>query len=152
MKLADKSSCTSYIFMTIGYTEESVLSLVPSEFAIGGIYFPPLLIASMLGVVATALTAALLNRYRLSRFFFYPPLVFLALAVIYSGLINTCRRRTSEASQEPTFTLDTLTDAELSGILLVGLTTALFFAVLQRVMGGPSVQVEAGHRVISHGK
>jgi len=74
--------------MTIGYTEESTLYLVPSEFAIGGIYFPPLLIASMLGVVATALTAALLNRYRLSRFFFYPPLVFLALAVIYSGLIS----------------------------------------------------------------
>jgi hypothetical protein len=74
--------------MTIGYTEESTLNLVPSEFAIGGIYFPPLLIASMLGVVATALTAALLNRYRLSRFFFYPPLVFLALAVIYSGLIS----------------------------------------------------------------
>ena len=62
--------------------------LVPSEFAIGGVYFPPLLIASILGVAVTMLTAALLNRYRLSRFFFYPPLVFLALAVIYSGLIS----------------------------------------------------------------
>jgi hypothetical protein len=60
-----------------------------SEFAIGGIYFPPLLIASILGVTAAALTALALNRYRLSRFFFYPPLVFLALAVIYSGLIGT---------------------------------------------------------------
>ena len=62
--------------------------LVPSEFAIGGVYFPPLLVASILGVAVTMLTAALLNRYRLSRFFFYPPLVFLALAVIYSGLIS----------------------------------------------------------------
>ena len=62
---------------------------IPSEFAIGGVYFPPLLIASILGVTAALLTAFLLNRYRLSRFFFYPPLVFLALAVIYTGLIGT---------------------------------------------------------------
>ena len=65
------------------------MNLVPSEFAIGGVYFPPLLLASMLGVAAAALTALLLNRYRLSRFFWYPPLVFLAMAVIYSGLIGT---------------------------------------------------------------
>ena len=62
---------------------------IPSEFAIGGVYFPPLLIAGILGVTAATLTALALNRYRLSRFFFYPPLVFLALAVIYSGLIST---------------------------------------------------------------
>jgi hypothetical protein len=74
--------------LTIGFSEESTLYLVPSEFAIGGVYFPPLLVASILGVAVTMLTAALLNRYRLSRFFFYPPLVFLALAVIYSGLIS----------------------------------------------------------------
>jgi hypothetical protein len=65
------------------------MQLIPSEFAIGGVYFSPLLIASILGVVAASLTALALNRYRLSRFFFYPPLVFLALVVIYSGLIGT---------------------------------------------------------------
>jgi len=65
------------------------MQTIPSEFALGGIYFPPLLIASMLGVVAAVVTAMLLNRYRLSRFFFYPPLVFLALAVIYTGVIGT---------------------------------------------------------------
>ena len=48
------------------------MNLVPSEFAIGGVYFPPLLLASTLGVAAAALTALLLNRYRLSRFFWYP--------------------------------------------------------------------------------
>jgi hypothetical protein len=61
----------------------------PREFTIGGVYFPPLLIAGILGVAAAVLTTMLLNRYRLSRFFFYPPLVFLALAVIYTGLIGT---------------------------------------------------------------
>ncbi len=65
------------------------MQLIPSEFAIGGIFFPPLLIAALLGVAATMLTVKLLNRYRLSRFFFYPPLVFLALAVIFTGLIGS---------------------------------------------------------------
>lgn len=61
----------------------------PSEVGIGGVYFPPLLLAGILGVVAAWLTVMLLNRYRLSRFFFYPPLIFLAMAVIYTGLIGT---------------------------------------------------------------
>ena len=65
------------------------MQYIPKEFAIGGVYFPPLLIASILGVLVAALTAMLLNRYRLSRFFFYPPLVFVALAVIYTWLIGT---------------------------------------------------------------
>ena len=65
------------------------MQYIPKDFAIGGIYFPPLLIASILGVVAAVLTASLLNRYRLSRFIYYPPVIFLALAVIYTGLIGT---------------------------------------------------------------
>jgi len=62
---------------------------VPSEFAIGGVYMPPLLIAAILGTIAAVATARLLNRYRLSRYFFHPPLVFVALAVIYTVLIGT---------------------------------------------------------------
>ena len=65
------------------------MQLIPCEFTIGGIFLPPLLIAAILGVMATILTVKLLNRYRLSRVFFYPPLVFLALAVIFTCLIGT---------------------------------------------------------------
>jgi hypothetical protein len=65
------------------------VSYIPSEVAIGGVYFPPLLLAGVLGVVAAWLTVMLLNRYRLSRVFYYPPLIFLAMAVIYTGLIGT---------------------------------------------------------------
>ena len=65
------------------------MSFIPKEFTIGGVYFPPLLIAGILGVTLAVLTAMLLNRFRLSRFFFYPPLVFVALAVIYTGVIGT---------------------------------------------------------------
>ena len=62
---------------------------VPHEFAIGGVYFPPLLIAAIFGAVAAFVTAHFLKRYRLSTYFFYPPAVFLALIVIYAVLIGT---------------------------------------------------------------
>ena len=65
------------------------MQLIPSEFVIGGVYFPPLLIAALLGVVMAWLTAQLLNRYRLSRFFAYPPVVFLAMAVVYTVFLAT---------------------------------------------------------------
>ena len=34
------------------------------------------------------LTARLLNRYRLSRYLFYPPLVFVALTVLYTVAVG----------------------------------------------------------------
>jgi len=65
------------------------MEYLPHEFTIGGVYFPPLLIASILGTLAAVVTSVLFNRYRLSRFFYYPPLIFVALAIIYTGLIGT---------------------------------------------------------------
>lgn len=65
------------------------MNLIPHEFAIGGVFMPPLLVASLLGALAAVISARLLNRYRLSRFFFYPPLVFLALMLIYTVFIGT---------------------------------------------------------------
>ena len=65
------------------------MQLIPSEVELLGVYFPPLLLAGLLGAVAAAATAYALNRFRLSRFFYYPPVVFLALAVIYTGVIGT---------------------------------------------------------------
>ena len=62
---------------------------VPHEFAIGGVYLPPLLIATFIGLLATAIATRLLNRYRLSRHFFYPPLVFLSLMIIFTVLAGT---------------------------------------------------------------
>ncbi len=62
---------------------------VPSEFAIGGVYMPPLLVIAILGMIAAGVTARLFNRFRLSKYFFYPPLVFVALAVIFTVLFGT---------------------------------------------------------------
>ena len=62
---------------------------MPHEFVIGEVYVPPLLIAAILGTIAAVVMARLLNRFRLSRYFFNPPLVFVALAVIFTVLFGT---------------------------------------------------------------
>ncbi len=61
---------------------------IPHEFNIGEVYLPPLFVVAILGVIAASVTARLLNRYRLSKYFFYPPLVFVALTVIYTVLFG----------------------------------------------------------------
>ena len=66
-----------------------MLTPIPHEFAIGGVYMPPLLVAGVFGVIAAVVTARLLNRYRLSRYLFYPPLVLLAMIIIYTVLFGT---------------------------------------------------------------
>ena len=57
---------------------------VPAEFSIGGVYMPPLLVASILGIITAVMVARLLNTYHLSRYFFYPPLVFVSLSIVFT--------------------------------------------------------------------
>ena len=66
-----------------------MLTPIPHEFAIGGVYVPPLLVASLFGALAALLTTKLLNRYRLSNYFYYPPVVSLALVILYTLFIGT---------------------------------------------------------------
>lgn len=65
------------------------MNLIPHEFGIGGVFVPPLLVAALIASVATAIAAHTLNRFRLSRYFFYPPLVYVALLVIFTVLFGT---------------------------------------------------------------
>ena len=60
----------------------------PHEVYLGEVFLPPLLLDAALGLAAAWLTARLLNRFRLSRYFYHPPLVLIALAVIYTGLFS----------------------------------------------------------------
>jgi len=60
----------------------------PHELYIGEVFFSPMLLDAVLGLAAASLTARLLNRFRLSRYFYHPPLVLIALAVIYTGLFS----------------------------------------------------------------
>ena len=50
------------------------MSYIPHEFAIGEVFMPPLLVAGLFGAIAAVVTIRLLNRYRLAKYFFYPPL------------------------------------------------------------------------------
>ena len=64
------------------------IMFIPREFNISGVYLPPILVAAILGGIAASVTARLLNRYGLSKHFFYPPLVFVALMVTYTVLFS----------------------------------------------------------------
>ena len=64
------------------------MHLIPHELHIGEVFFPPILLDATLGLVAASITAGLLNRFRMSRYFYHPSLVLIALAVIYTGLLS----------------------------------------------------------------
>jgi hypothetical protein len=64
------------------------MHLFPHELYVGEVFFPPMLFDAVLGLAAAWLTTRLLNRFRLSRYFYHPPLVLIALAVIYTGLFS----------------------------------------------------------------
>ena len=64
------------------------MNLIPHELYVGEVYFPPLLFDAALGLVAATITARLSNRFRVSRYFYHPPLVLIALSVIYTGLFS----------------------------------------------------------------
>lgn len=65
------------------------MSSVPHELALGGVYVPPMLVAAILGTTLAVVAARLLNRYKLSRHFYYTPLVFVGLAVLFTVLVGT---------------------------------------------------------------
>jgi hypothetical protein len=61
---------------------------IPREFFIGDVYLSPALVAAVIGTTLAVLTTRLLNHFRLSRFFYYPPIIFLSMAVIYTLLVG----------------------------------------------------------------
>jgi len=60
----------------------------PSEVQILGLYFPPLFVAIIAGLVCATLVARLLNQSGLSRFFWHPPLANAALWLLAAALIG----------------------------------------------------------------
>ena len=59
---------------------------LPHEISFGWVYFPPLLFSILFGVVAAWILAGVLNRTQLSRFFWRPPIAFLAFVLIFGSL------------------------------------------------------------------
>ena len=65
-----------------------MLDPIPSEVPIGGTYVPPALILGLLGLVMAWLATKVLNRLRLARYFWNPPLAFLAMWVLITAIIG----------------------------------------------------------------
>ena len=64
------------------------MHLIPHELHLGEVFFPPMLLDAVLGLVAAMITARLSNRFRVSRYLYYPSLALIALTVIYTGLFS----------------------------------------------------------------
>jgi hypothetical protein len=64
------------------------MNQIPHELSISGIYMPPLFVAALIGIVMAIIAAKLLNKYRLSKYLFYPPLVFVSMVVIFTVFVE----------------------------------------------------------------
>ncbi len=61
---------------------------VPMEVSLGGIYFPPIMFAILLGVIAAVIIAKTLNRLNLTRLVWHPPLFFVAMVILFTRLVD----------------------------------------------------------------
>jgi len=60
------------------------MNKIPHELALSGVYMPPSIVAFVIGVILAITVAKLLNRYKMSNYLYYPPIVFMALVVIFT--------------------------------------------------------------------
>ena len=65
-----------------------MLTDIPSEVQILGLYCPPLFVAIAAGLLCAIVLARLLNRTGLSRLFWHPPLAFAALWLLATALVG----------------------------------------------------------------
>ncbi|MHC5064417.1 MAG: DUF1656 domain-containing protein [Planctomycetota bacterium] len=65
-----------------------LLTQAPSEVPLGQVLLPPALLVAIFGFLAAWILARVCNRTRISRFFWFPPLTFLALWVMMSACIG----------------------------------------------------------------
>ena len=63
--------------------------MMPHDLYLGDVYFPPLLVAAALGLIAASLTSRLMTNRGWMAGFANPPLVFIALSVIYTLIFGS---------------------------------------------------------------
>jgi hypothetical protein len=59
------------------------------ELSLADVYYSPILLVAFLAFMAALLTVLLLNKLKLSRFFYAPSYVFIAIMTLYVVLIDT---------------------------------------------------------------
>lgn len=60
----------------------------PTDISLGFVYVPPLFVDFVAGLILAYVVVHVLNRTGLSRFFWHPPLAFLALVVLMGSLFG----------------------------------------------------------------
>ena len=66
-----------------------MISSVPHEIIINGVYFSPLLIVFVLAFLASTVTTTILNKLKLSQYILHIPAAFVAILTLYIILIDT---------------------------------------------------------------
>ena len=61
---------------------------IPADISLGFVYLPPFFVDAGAGIILGYVVARVLNRTGLSRFFWHPPLAFLALVVLMGSLFG----------------------------------------------------------------
>ncbi|MEA1982360.1 MAG: DUF1656 domain-containing protein [Campylobacterota bacterium] len=61
---------------------------MPHELTLGDVYFSPLLPVVIFAFFATVITTIIFNKFRLVRFIYAPPYVFLSIMLIYIIVID----------------------------------------------------------------
>jgi hypothetical protein len=62
---------------------------MPHDLYFGDVYFPPLLAAAALGLIAASYTSRLMHKHGVMVRFANPPLVFIAFSVIYTVIFGS---------------------------------------------------------------
>ena len=60
----------------------------PHELSIDDVYFSPLLLVVLLSFLTAVITVLILNKLKVSRYFYAPPYVFIAIMALYMVLID----------------------------------------------------------------
>jgi len=61
----------------------------PHELSLGDVYYSPVLLVAFLSFLGALLTVIVLNKLKLSRYFYAPSYVFVAIMTLYVVLIDT---------------------------------------------------------------
>ncbi len=61
---------------------------IPAEVSFGWAYFPPVFFVILLGVLGAFIITDVLNRTGFSKYFWHPPLAFIAISAIICAIIG----------------------------------------------------------------
>ena len=64
------------------------MNIYPHELSIGDVYYSPFLLVVFLSFVATLVTVMALNKLKLTRYFYAPAYVFIAIMALYAVMID----------------------------------------------------------------